>query len=412
MSAITDEPATTELSYGQLELSQTLTVEGLRTVHEIDIVGLEANTQYAVQISASDDQSNGPSVSESVDFKTLILPDTTAPVILAGPLLSNITDSEATIVWTTDEPSVSALTLFDGERYEVYSDETTTTDHEIRLTGLLPGTSFDFTVSATDAAGNGPTLGLKRQFSTQTAPDNESPVLTSVVSVFAITDQSAQVRWRQDEPVAGIVEYGLLPDTLDLSVSKANLSSNKVVHLSNLLKNTLYYYRVRSIDSAGNEWVSDIDSFKTENNKDKLPPKFEVNPIVISASSNAVTLEWSSNEPTSAVFEYEDDTGLVRSNDTVLKNEHRVVLSGLNSNRQYPFSVTVSDKQGNQNKFESSSVLNDINSRSTSGLQLFNDDSASGFATTSDEDDSPPEFVIEPSVISASSNQLLLQWSM
>ena len=57
-------------------------------------------------------------------------------------------------------------------------------------------------------------------------------------------------------------------------------------------------------------------------------------------------------------------------------------------------------------------LSSNINSRSTSGLQLLNDDTASGFATTSDEDDSPPEFVIEPSVISASSNQLLLQRPM
>ena len=411
VSWITDEPATTELSYGQLELSQTLSVEGLRTVHEIDIVGLDANTQYSVQISTSDDRANGPTVSELVDFKTLILPDTSAPVVVAGPLLSNITDSEATVVWTTDEPSVSALTLFDGERYEVYSDETMTTDHEMRLTGLQPETSFDFTVSATDAAGNGPTLGEKRQFNTQTAPDSESPVLTSVVNVFAITDRSAQVRWRQDEPVAGIVEYGLLPDVLDLSVSKANLSNNKVVHLSNLLKNTLYYYRVRSIDSTGNESVSEVDSFQTENNIDIQPPKFEINPIVINATSDAVILEWSSNEPTSAVFEYENDAGLVRHNNSVLKNEHRVVLSGLESNQQYPFSVTLSDKQGNQERFESSAASNDISLRSTIEVQLLSDEPEAGFSTTSEEDDKPPEFVIEPSIITASSDKLLLQWS-
>ena len=416
----TDEPATTELSYALSGLSQNLSVEGFRTVHEIEIAELDTNTQYSVRISTTDDQGNGPTVSESVDFRTKVLPDITAPIIVAGPLLSNVTDSEATIVWTTDEPSVSALTLIDGEQYKIYSDETLSVDHEIRLTGLLPETAFEFTVSATDAFGNGPTLSSKGKFSTQATPDTTAPVLTSAISVFAITHHTAQVRWQQDEPVSGIVEYGLSATTLVSSVSKANLNTNKVVHLSDLLKDTQYYFRIRSFDSVGNEWISDIDSFRTRDKKDTQAPKFEVDPVVISASSNAATFEWSSNEPTSAVFEYESDAGVTRINESALKNKHLVTLSGLESDQQYPFTVTLSDKQGNQKKYGINTVNTILNDDSGSGVASSgqtisdgagNDGAGADFSTTNEDDITAPVFVSEPSVVSASSDKVLLQWS-
>jgi hypothetical protein len=38
-------------------------------------------------------------------------PDTTAPVLLSGPTISNITQYSATVSWTTDDPSTSVVTF-------------------------------------------------------------------------------------------------------------------------------------------------------------------------------------------------------------------------------------------------------------------------------------------------------------
>jgi len=38
-------------------------------------------------------------------------PDTTAPVLLSGPTISNITQHSATVSWTTDDPSTSVVTF-------------------------------------------------------------------------------------------------------------------------------------------------------------------------------------------------------------------------------------------------------------------------------------------------------------
>src|SRR5262249_48615703 len=104
----TDEPATSGVSYNDGSHYGVTSDTGLTTTHQSTISGLTPSTQYSISVSSTDASGNGPTVSNPVTATTNAMPDTTPPVI-SNIQVSNVTTSSATIAWTTDERSDSAV---------------------------------------------------------------------------------------------------------------------------------------------------------------------------------------------------------------------------------------------------------------------------------------------------------------
>lgn len=106
-------------------------------------------------------------------------PDTTPPVI-SGEQASNITASNATITWTTDEASNSVveygLTISYGS---TASDAANVTSHSVGLTNLAANTLYHYRVKSTDASGNTAT-SLDHSFLTGNAT-NYAPSGTTIL---------------------------------------------------------------------------------------------------------------------------------------------------------------------------------------------------------------------------------------
>jgi streptogramin lyase len=84
--------------------------------------------------------------------------DTTPPLIVAGPTVSNIQPDSALISWTTDEPSDSVVEYGLTTAYGSVAQESgCTTDHQVMIRGLVGGHEHFFRVRSTDPSGNGPT---------------------------------------------------------------------------------------------------------------------------------------------------------------------------------------------------------------------------------------------------------------
>jgi len=81
---------------------------------------------------------------------------TTPPAFTSGPTVLEISQSGATIRWSTDKDSDSAVE-YDGQA-EVYghrkSNAALVRNHQILLSGLQPATTYHFRVRSADAAGN------------------------------------------------------------------------------------------------------------------------------------------------------------------------------------------------------------------------------------------------------------------
>lgn len=80
-------------------------------------------------------------------------PDVTPPQISNVAVSASAT--MATVTWTTDEPSDSAVNYGpDAGLGTLVSDATAQTSHQVTLTGLTPLTSYYFEVSSKDLNGN------------------------------------------------------------------------------------------------------------------------------------------------------------------------------------------------------------------------------------------------------------------
>ncbi len=152
----TDELATSQVEYGKTTDygSTTPLVEELVTSHSVSLSGLEPNTTYHFKVKSKDEASN-KTVSEDKTFTTLLLPDTTPPVI-SGVNASNITESSTSITWTTDEPATSQVEYGKTTDYGFSTplDESLVTSHSVSLSDLEPNTTYHFKVKSKDAGSN------------------------------------------------------------------------------------------------------------------------------------------------------------------------------------------------------------------------------------------------------------------
>ncbi|MFC1906078.1 spondin domain-containing protein [Chloroflexota bacterium] len=94
--------------------------------------------------------------------------------------------------------------------------------------------------------------------------DTANPAITQVAATD-ITKTSAVISWVTNDPSSSQVEYGT--DT-SYAASSDLLTAEVTEHsvaLSGLTIETIYHYRVKSIDTTGNETISDDYMFMTDN---------------------------------------------------------------------------------------------------------------------------------------------------
>ncbi len=264
ISWTTDEPASSVLFYGTTEpLELTVTDPGQFTPdHQLKLTGLEPDTEYLFMVESTDPDGNGPTTSDVFSFTTASVPDTGAPIIVSGPSVSATSNTTLTLVWTTDEPATSGVSYNDGSSYDVVSDDTLVTEHEVVLAALSPDTEYTITVSSTDQSGNGPTLGGPISASTAAAADTTAPVITSI-SVEGIEQTRAVVSWSTDEPATSQVAFGLVSGEPSGLQGNSGLTTEHSVVLTGLEAGSTYYLSVTSQDGSGNAAQSDEQSFET-----------------------------------------------------------------------------------------------------------------------------------------------------
>ena len=92
--------------------------------------------------------------------------------------------------------------------------------------------------------------------------DTTAPVLSSIAS-SSITTTGANITWTTNEASDTQVEYGLTTSYGTSSTLNSSLVTSHSVSLSGLSASTLYHYRVKSKDAAGNLTTSTDYSFTT-----------------------------------------------------------------------------------------------------------------------------------------------------
>jgi hypothetical protein len=149
---------------------------------------------------------------------------------------------------TADKMAIdlAAMTTFSGRHADV-GPKATTTDP-------TPTPTPKATATATATATPSPT---------PTGATDTTPPSVTGVRATNISGTSATITWGTDEPANSQVEYGTTTAYGIVTPLGAALVSSHAVSLAGLARNTVYHYRVRSRDAAGNVAVSGDYTFTT-----------------------------------------------------------------------------------------------------------------------------------------------------
>src|SRR5882672_3696333 len=151
----TDKPSDSQVDYGTTSShGQTTFNSAPVTAHTVSLSGLSANTIYHYSVKSTD---TGNNLGASPDFTFT----TAGPPVISAVAAASVTSLGATITWTTDKPADSqveyGISMSYGSPPAVNS--TRVTAHSQVLSGLLPGTTYNYRVKSQDAAGNLATSG-------------------------------------------------------------------------------------------------------------------------------------------------------------------------------------------------------------------------------------------------------------
>jgi hypothetical protein len=150
----TDEPGNSTVNYGNsTTLDLTVSDSVFTTSHTINLSNLTPGTLYYYEVVSTNEAGNETKVDNNGGSYYTFTTEQTAPQIW-DVAATNITNNSATIVWTTDQPSTSAV--FYGETQALgYTalDGTPVYDHSVNLTGLSSNTLYYYAVKSTNAEG-------------------------------------------------------------------------------------------------------------------------------------------------------------------------------------------------------------------------------------------------------------------
>jgi len=344
----TNEAADSQIEYGTTIAygNSTALDSGLVLSHSQALTGLAAGTTYHYRVKSRDAAGNLATAGDYT-FSTRAATDTTAPTFLLVST-SGITNTEATVLWSTDEASDSQVEYGPTAAYgsSTALNLSLVTSHSQVLNGLQANTTYHFRVRSRDAAGN---LAISPDFTfvTQNTTDTLPPVIEGVTATN-ITHSSAVIHWTTSEAADSQVEYGLSSSYGTSTARDFTLVGSHTAALSGLTAETLYHFRVLSRDAAGNLAASSDFAFTTLTGSDSNPPV--ISGIASSnVTSNSARITWTTDEPADAQVEY--GTTMFYGAATVLNSSlttsHAQTLTGLTAKVTYHYRVKSRDGSGN-----------------------------------------------------------------
>jgi hypothetical protein len=267
------------------------------------------------------------------------------PLEISDVSSSNITETTATITWTTDVPGNSTVNYGNSTILDLtVSDSVFTTSHTINLGNLTSGTLYYYEVVSTNETGNETKVdnngGSYYTFTT----DPYFPTISGV-EVSNVAETSATITWTTDRLANSRVNYGETTPPGDFETD-IDYVLNHTINLSNLDPYTLYYFEVVSTNQYGNTTTDNNGgTYYTFTTEQTAPQIWGV--AATNITNNSATIVWTTDQPSTSTVFYGETQALGK---TVPKAEsvyqHSVVLPDLSSNTLYYYAVRSTNAEG------------------------------------------------------------------
>jgi hypothetical protein len=273
---------------------------------------------------------------------------TEPPKIIGDPKI-DVQATKATVTYTTERDADSFIQIGTTTNYGMTQGQLdATSTHEIKVSGLTPGTFYHYRGMWRDIDGN---IGYSKDytFKTQAAPG------ISEVNVSDIGLSSAIISWKTTTVASSTVYYGTSTSygqqVEDLSTSG---TTTHVVKIDGLADSTTYHFRIHGTDVEGNVLASDDYSFETLTYP-KVSDLKVTQPIDTATATFVVT--WTTNVPTdSSVTCQAAGSGSKQASKSMLETKHSVIVDGLYNDTNYVVSVGGRDGYGNSVQGQSTTL--------------------------------------------------------
>lgn len=353
------------------------------TDHAVDLFGLRLGTNYHFQVSAIDRAGN-KSVSDDRSFQTKYIAEATAnlktldnaeqfqdqldnlvssvlpsltPPFLGEVKIGNVTESAATISWTTNAKTYGAVAYGADADYDKTKDNPYPTEvsesqgksdaHTITLSGLQPSTFYHFAAKSFIFPG---VVGKSedRTFTTKAAP--------IVPTITNITNSGFVVSWLTDLPTNSFVELRDAKTGKVSQVGTEELTKNHVVTIDKLTPASSYSVRAFGYDAQKN--LVEGENGAVVLKKDLIPPQITSvsmsNAFIPNRQNQLQTIiSWKTDEPANSQVFYEEGLGtadklanVVGSKDEYVL-QHTVIIPNFKPGTVYRFQVISTDQAGN-----------------------------------------------------------------
>jgi len=302
--------------------------------------GLEPNTTYAFTVTALDPAGNESQHSNQVSATTLQAPDILPPTTPGSLAATASGQTTIDLVW---EPST------DNDRvtwYRIYRDGVrvgTTGNTHYRSAGLEPGTTYTFTVTAMDPAGN--ESPHSNQVSAATLPglDTVAPSAPGSLSGSASGQTTVDLVWEPSTDNDRVTWYRIYRDGV-----RVGTTGNTHYRSAGLSPNTAYSYTVTAIDPAGNESPhSNLVSVTTLPTPDTQAPTSPSSLSATASGQTTIDLGWgqaTDNDRVTWYLVYRNGVHVGTTGNTSYRS------AGLSPNTGYTYTVTAIDPAGNESE--------------------------------------------------------------
>ena len=244
-------------------------------------VGVVDASSYTYTVDAFDAAGNSSLASSPVAVTT---PDGTPPTVPTGLNATATAYNQVTLAWSAsaDNVGVASYTISRGGQIiatvaagtTVYSDQSVT-----------PSTTFSYTVSAVDAAGNTSAPSSTATVTTPAMPDTTPPTVPLNVAAKATSGTQVNVTWSAAADNVGVTGYQIFRNGNAVGTTTGLSFADTGLH-----DVTTYRYTVDAYDAAGN--TSSVSSSVSATTPDATAPTPPGQLKVTAASYNQVGLSW------------------------------------------------------------------------------------------------------------------------
>ena len=130
---------------------------------------------------------------------------------------------------------------------------------------------------------------------TLTISDTTAPTFTTSPATSSLTSSAVTITFTTSEPTTATLDYGVTSQYGSTAQNQASAQTSHAITLTNLQSDTLYNYRVRIKDNAGNETAFLNQTFRTLPPADTLAPSAITDLASTSVAPTSLILSWTSS---------------------------------------------------------------------------------------------------------------------